>query len=218
MSLRRPCNMREYKGYEAKEVKGMRDRHLLLVSALCVVIGMLIYAAWDIEDARTRKQAALDAAQLAPADQIISENNERTGNKIGDLAPNVRLPNLQDESVSLADYRGKIVLVNFWASWCPPCQEELPDLQRIYEEYEGQVIVLAINLTKAEATVDDVRAFVEESDVTFPIVLDHAGDAMNAYRIVAYPSTYVVDEAGVIRERFLGAVSYDTLVDTIGKM
>lgn len=209
--------MREYKGYEAKEVKGMRDRHLLLVSALCVVIGMLIYAAWDIEDARTRKQAALDAAQLAPADQIISENNERTGNKIGDLAPNVRLPNLQDESVSLADYRGKIVLVNFWASWCPPCQEELPDLQRIYEEYEGQVIVLAINLTKAEATVDDVRAFVEESDVTFPIVLDHAGDAMNAYRIVAYPSTYVVDEAGVIRERFLGAVSYDTLVDTIGK-
>jgi peroxiredoxin len=210
--------MREYKGYEAKEVKGMRDRHLLLVSALCVVIGMLIYAAWDIEDARTRKQAALDAAQLAPADQIISENNERTGNKIGDLAPNVRLPNLQDESVSLADYRGKIVLVNFWASWCPPCQEELPDLQRIYEEYEGQVIVLAINLTKAEATVDDVRAFVEESDVTFPIVLDHAGDAMNAYRIVAYPSTYVVDEAGVIRERFLGAVSYDTLVDTIGKM
>lgn len=210
--------MREYKGNEAKEVKGMRDRHLLLVSALCVVIGMLIYAAWDIEDARTRKQAALDAAQLAPADQIISENNERTGNKIGDLAPNVRLPNLQDESVSLADYRGKIVLVNFWASWCPPCQEELPDLQRIYEEYEGQVIVLAINLTKAEATVDDVRAFVEESDVTFPIVLDHAGDAMNAYRIVAYPSTYVVDEAGVIRERFLGAVSYDTLVDTIGKM
>lgn len=210
--------MREYKGYEAKEVKGMRDRHLLLVSALCVVIGMLIYAAWDIEDARTRKQAALDAAQLAPADQIISENNERTGNKIGDPAPNVRLPNLQDESVSLADYRGKIVLVNFWASWCPPCQEELPDLQRIYEEYEGQVIVLAINLTKAEATVDDVRAFVEESDVTFPIVLDHAGDAMNAYRIVAYPSTYVVDEAGVIRERFLGAVSYDTLVDTIGKM
>lgn len=181
-------------------------RPLLFVVFVGSLISIAGYALYE---------SSLNVVHYHAAMKDQSEESVRTGSQIGERAPNMILRNLQGDKVSLADYQGRIVLVNFWATWCPPCREEMPDLQRIYEDHDGRVIVIGVNMTKAETDDDHIHLFVQDSHVTFPIVLDPEGEAMNDYLIVASPTTFVLDENGIIRERFLGAVQYDTLVHTI---
>ena len=115
----------------------------------------------------------------------------------GDPAPDVTLPTLDgDGTGSLADYRGKWVLVNFWASWCNPCRTESPDLQAYQEEHEsGAFTVLGIN---QEDLTEDARAFVEEFGLTYPQLRDASGDQADPFGMSGLPESFLIDPNGDI--------------------
>ncbi|MYL60613.1 redoxin domain-containing protein [Virgibacillus halodenitrificans] len=138
------------------------------------------------------------------------------GTEIGDTAPDFELVSTNEEKVKLSDYRGKKVMLNFWATWCPPCREEIPDMQNFYDEKE--IVILAVNLTQTEAKKQDVVDFMEKHRVTFPVLLDEASDVSNKYRIQPIPTTYMIDSQGRIRFKAYGAMTYEQMVSEFEKM
>ncbi len=122
----------------------------------------------------------------------------------GFLAPTFELETLDGELLSLASLRGQVVLVNLWASWCPPCRAEMPAIQALYEEYQDQgFVVLAVNMTFQDS-LSAAAAFVQEYGLTFPILLDRSGEVGRLYHMRALPSTFILDREGMIREVVVG--------------
>lgn len=116
-------------------------------------------------------------------------------------APDFTLPTLSEGTIRLADFRGQVVLLNFWATWCVPCRMEMPALEALYQRHkDAGLVVLAINLDTLSTA--GVEAFVQEVKVTFPVVLDPAWSIARAYRVLGLPTTYLIDRAGhvVVRE------------------
>ena len=111
------------------------------------------------------------------------------------VAEDFTLTTLQGEQVSLSDYKGKIVILNFWVTWCEPCKEEMPYLQSFSEEHPD-VAVLAINLTSMDLGIDIVKQFVEVFGLTFPILLDEADVVGKQYNIITIPTSYIIDREG----------------------
>lgn len=124
-------------------------------------------------------------------------------------APKLDLTNLSGSQVSLDDYLGKVVLVNLWATWCPPCREEMPTLQTFYEKYKQDGFVLiAID---QEETLEVVTPFVEEFGLTFPVWLDLDYLAEREFNTSNLPSSYVIDRAGRVRLMWIGGISKTNL-------
>lgn len=121
-------------------------------------------------------------------------------------APPLSLPDLAGEMRELGDYRGDVVLINFWAGWCPPCVREMPSMQRLEGHLgDGPFRILAVNLGEDE---DTVRAFLERIDVDFTILMDPAGRALRDWNVLAYPTSYVIDRDGKIRYALFGAIEW----------
>ncbi len=127
----------------------------------------------------------------------------------GDAAPPIRLPTLKGDVVDLALLRGKVVVVNFWATWCPPCVAEMPSLETLHRTLgpEG-LVVLGVSVDADEA---ELRAFVQKAGVTFPTLRDPgARGPAAAYKTTGYPETYVLDPAGVLIESYVGPAEWAT--------
>ncbi len=138
------------------------------------------------------------ASRLTPASAPVAAP------QAGFAAPDFELPTLTGSTARLSDWRGQVVVVNLWASWCGPCRAEMPALQRVAEHFAGQgVVVVGLNATTQDSRAN-AAAFVAEQGLTFPIVLDVAGTASAAYQLRALPSTYIVDKHGVISAVLLG--------------
>jgi peroxiredoxin len=130
----------------------------------------------------------------------------------GAAAPELRLSKLKGGLVSLSDYRGRVLLLNFWATWCPGCVEELPALEKLYKKHEaGGLSVLAASLDEKR---DPVAAFVEKLGLTFPIVMADA-KAAAAYRVAGLPMSYLIGSDGVVRKRYAGVVDPATIENDI---
>jgi len=124
-------------------------------------------------------------------------------------ASQFELQNMDEEKIKLSDYLGKVVMINFWATWCPPCIREMPSMERLYRKLEGEnFTVLAVNQMENE---DDVFAFTGqlEIDPTFPILFDKESGVSRAYRVRGLPTTYLVDKKGYIRYRAVGGRLFD---------
>ncbi len=119
-------------------------------------------------------------------------------------APGFRLRDLDGQDVSLADFRGNVVLLNFWATWCEPCREETPALDAAYQRLRADgLVIVGVNLLTSERSnqrgVEDVRRFVEQYAVTYPIVLDEDGAAAQAYGVAPLPTSIFIDRDGKVR-------------------
>ncbi len=124
-------------------------------------------------------------------------------------APELNLITLDESPVSLADYHGSVVLVNLWATWCPPCREEMPTLQKFYETYGNDgFLLVGINQEEQRSVV---LPFVKEFNLTFPIWLDEDYLAQRAFNTVSLPSSYVIDRAGRVRLMWIGGISKQNL-------
>jgi len=121
-------------------------------------------------------------------------------------APELTLTDTQGVSHSLAEYRGRVVLVNLWATWCPPCKEEMPTLQAFYDKYEKNgFVIIAINDGDPTA---DVLQFVKDYELTFPVWLDPTYIATEqAFKTLNLPSSFVIDRDGTTRLRWVGGIS-----------
>lgn len=123
-------------------------------------------------------------------------------------APNFELEDISDEIHSFDEYRGKPVLLNFWATWCAPCRIEMPVFQNGFDEYDGELSIIAINNAESK---EDVQAFVDEFGLTFDVLLDPEAEIQRLYQIKGYPTTFIIDSAGVIRAQHIGLISDDQL-------
>ena len=127
--------------------------------------------------------------------------------KVGSLAPDFTMRTLDGDSVTLSDLRGRPVVLNFWASWCPPCRDEAPALRAFYADHRAHgLVVLGVNVT-AQDTVEAAQNFVVEFGLEYPIPLDEAGDVTDAYRVPGLPTTFLVDGDGIIRNVIMGPLS-----------
>ncbi|HYK74068.1 MAG TPA: redoxin domain-containing protein [Pseudoneobacillus sp.] len=136
------------------------------------------------------------------------------GIKIGTKAPDFELKTLNGESVKLSELKGKKVILNFWATWCPPCKAEMPEMQKYYEEIPDDITILAVNIDPQL----DVQKFVDEMGITFTIPLDDDDLVSTEYQIISIPTTFFIDTKGIIREKHVGAMSYDMMKDFTEKL
>jgi peroxiredoxin len=120
-------------------------------------------------------------------------------------APELNLVDMAGDSVSLRDYAGSVVLVNLWATWCPPCKEEMPALQSFYEKHRTEGFVL-IGINQEE-TLEVVEPFVADFGLTFPIWLDENYLAQRKFNTMNLPSSFVIDRGGTVRLLWVGGVS-----------
>jgi cytochrome c biogenesis protein CcmG, thiol:disulfide interchange protein DsbE len=135
----------------------------------------------------------------------------------GDLAPELRLPLLDGDTASLADYRGKVVMLNIWATWCPPCVTELPSMQRVYETFADQgleILAVAVDALPGERQADGrvvgvVSEFVDRFGLTFPVALDPTGGTERLLEVNYLPTTFLIDREGRIRVREVGGRYWD---------
>ena len=132
--------------------------------------------------------------------------------RAGAPAPAFSAATLDGESVALADLRGQVVVLNLWASWCAPCRAEMPALERVWQRYvDDGLVVLAVNQGEDAATIE---AFVAEYDLSFPIALDPREQVGRQYELVAYPTTLFIDRDGVVRNVVRGGPMPEALVES----
>lgn len=135
----------------------------------------------------------------------------KVGIEIGDKAPNYTLPTFEGEAQSLSDYKGNIVVMNMWASWCEPCTREIPDLMRLHNTYD-EVTLVAVNMNSYERNRDGAESFVEEYDMNrIPSLIDEEGEVASLYQLQHLPTTYIIDEDGIIVERMEGETTFEQL-------
>ena len=123
---------------------------------------------------------------------------------VGGPAPEITLKDLQGQEIKLSDLRGKVVLLNFWATWCKPCKDEMPAMQASYDKLRGQgLVVLAVNeLEDTEKVIEHVR----KHGHTFPVVMDHDNHVANRYGVLGLPASFLVDRQGIVREKIMGSL------------
>ncbi len=132
------------------------------------------------------------------------------------LAPDMTLLDQFGNEHTLSDYKGKVVFLNFWATWCPPCQEEMPYIQALYENYgynEEDVVVLGVAAPNygQEGSVDHISSFLSDNGYDFPVLMDENSQAFNDYSIRVYPTTFMIDESGAIFGAVQSGLSYDMM-------
>jgi cytochrome c biogenesis protein CcmG/thiol:disulfide interchange protein DsbE len=144
----------------------------------------------------------------------VSTSGQIPAPQQGFLAPDFELRAPTGETVKLSDLRGQAVLVNLWATWCPPCREEMQTIEKVYQDYKEQgFTVLAVNMTYQDDPLA-IMPFVNERGLTFPILLDETGDMATAYQLRSLPSTFFVRRDGTINEVVIGGPMSEALLRT----
>ncbi|MEE8618987.1 MAG: redoxin domain-containing protein [Dehalococcoidales bacterium] len=140
---------------------------------------------------------------LATGCSTPAEVSEVEAPEIGKAAPSFQLTDIDGQTVSLSDFQGKPVLLNFWATWCGPCRFEMPYIQEVYNERsEPGLVILAINIGESFAKV---KEFMQDYNLSFPVLLDLEGKVAEKYNILPIPTTYFIDSDGIIRDMQIGA-------------
>jgi peroxiredoxin len=123
---------------------------------------------------------------------------------VGRQAPDFVLTDLNDRPYRLSDFRGKVVFLNFWATWCKPCKEEMPSMEILYKNFEKDgLVILAVSIDRV-TTTKDISPFVKALNLTFPVLVDSWGKTDKPYKRMGVPETFLVDQQGIIREIVIG--------------
>lgn len=126
----------------------------------------------------------------------------------GAPAPDFAYPTLDGDTIALSDLRGEVVLLNIWATWCPPCVREMPSMQRLYETYGDQGLRIVAVSVDAPGALGDVRNFVDQFGLEFDILLNPGGGIQDTYAVTGLPTTWLIDRDGRIRRKVLGGTDW----------
>jgi peroxiredoxin len=121
----------------------------------------------------------------------------------GAPAPDFSLPDLDGKMTSLADYRGKVIFLNIWATWCPPCVEEMPSMEKLYQELKGEgfeILAVSVDVSGGEAVIP----FMKKHGLSFPALLDTKGSVKSLYQTTGVPESFIIDKDGIIAEKIIG--------------
>lgn len=175
-----------------------------MLLALATIIVLLIVRDSPAVDSEERV-ASTTLAPLMPAwddEETIIASQTISNNKAEPVrlaqVPDLYFLNSRDEEVRLSDYRGQILVLNFWASWCPPCTEEMPEFEAFYAKYADhpQVRLLSINLTYGRESRESADAFIDEQELSFPVFFDPTGEAFEPFGLTSIPKTFFVGPDG----------------------
>ncbi|QYR23444.1 TlpA family protein disulfide reductase [Paenibacillus sp. sptzw28] len=172
-------------------------RTIFLIAIVLVLAGAAIYVNND-----KQSEALSASAEMKP--------------KPGYSAPTLMLPDLNDKDVAIGGKRDKPTIINFWASWCGPCETEAPDLQALSQKYGDRLDLYGINATSYDRE-RQAREFVIQQNLTFPILMDRDGKATELYKVSSFPTSLLIDSKGIVRERIPGIISKDQWEEIIDK-
>ena len=162
---------------------------------------------WKPRDAILGVIAFVVIAAIALGGYLFYQSSKAPPVKEGDQAPSFTLPLMGGGEVSLADYRGKVVVLNVWATWCGPCREEMPSMQRLYQSLKGQPFeMLAVSIDTRGS--QDVDPFVKKLNLTFPVLYDTDKKVPSLYQTTGVPESFIIDKNGVVAKRIIGPI-YD---------
>ena len=178
---------------------------------ILIIAGMtMVYTGFDGVRAIYQKDKAL----IEQENQGNNEGNSETPKRIKSI--DFTLKDQYKNVHTLSEYEGKIVFLNFWATWCPPCKAEMPHIEEIYKEYglnKEDVVILGVaspNLGK-EGSEEHIKKFLKEEGYTFPVVMDYNGEFVYKYGISAFPSTFIIDKEGYVTQYVPGGMDKDTM-------
>lgn len=167
-----------------------------------------------------QSEAAAPAAEESAAGETASEEPEysEAQQKLADIgfqlpmqsfeAPDFSLSGLDGSNFTLSDLQGKVVFLNFWASWCGPCRAEMPSMELLYGQLpKDSFEMVAVNVNEPK---DTVEAFIEENSYTYPVVLDETGEVSALYQVQGIPTTWIIDPEGMVLGRLVGTTEWDT--------
>ncbi|MCU9613605.1 TlpA family protein disulfide reductase [Caldibacillus lycopersici] len=192
---------------------------LIFILSVLLVVDQFIVKSGKNNTSITNSEEDAGAQSLLDSEQSV-EAVADYGLQIGQAAPDFTLETLDGTTLSLKDLRGKKVLLNFWASWCGPCKEEMPHMQKVYEQIkdEDTIEIVAINLTIGKESAEDAAKFVREMGLSFPIPLDIGGKVQEAYEIYPIPTSYFIDANGVIQSKYLGPMNEEYIMNELNKL
>ncbi len=149
------------------------------------------------------KETETESGAETPVEETVSYGSVEEGAEAPDFTADL----YGGETFTLSDYKGKVVVLNLWATWCGPCVREMPAFEKLQENYGEQVAVIAVNCMEEKETVD---AFMEETGYTFPVAYDVEGDICMKYPTDGIPNTYIIDGDGIVKKVYLGAADAET--------
>jgi peroxiredoxin len=138
----------------------------------------------------------------------------KEGLAVGAKAPDFELKTLTGETIKLSNLKGKRVMLNFWATWCPPCKAEMPAMEQFSKQMPKDIVILAVNIDPQL----DVKGFVDKNKITFPILLDAEDTVNETYQVLSIPTTYFIDSKGIIQNKYIGEMKLDDMKDFTNKL
>ncbi|MBM7572134.1 redoxin domain-containing protein [Aquibacillus albus] len=187
-------------------------RKIFAFSLLVVLIAVFVYEL--TENHQNNKSSSnsnneIDVTGDTSVDgtAIVAPNDKAL--EVGEKAPNFTLETIDGQKVTLSDFEGQIVYLNFWATWCGPCRVEMPEMHDFQNEFEEKVEMIAVNVTNTESSVEVVEDFVARGDFSFTIVLDVESKVSEQYNLLNLPTTYIIGKDGKIKERVMGQMTYE---------
>ncbi|MGX9133398.1 peroxiredoxin family protein [Rummeliibacillus sp. JY-2-4R] len=183
------------------------------IFGLLLIVALIAIALTNVVKSKLADEQKVDTSST----QVSAQINEKSGLANNQLAPDFKLKTLDGKEVKLSDYRGKKVILNFWATWCPPCKEEIPHMEDYYKKQakDDNVEILAVNLTKADKDKNYIADFAKSYDITYPILLDEEGKQQEQYEIVTIPTTYLIDSTGKIQKKIVGPMDQKMMEKSI---
>ncbi|MDQ0087070.1 peroxiredoxin [Paenibacillus anaericanus] len=170
----------------------MNKQHLNVRVIITIVIGLISIGAitWILVSSR-------------------HDNSQQEGAKlaIGSIAPNFELTNTAGQKMTLSDYRGKVVILNFWASWCQSCVKEMPLINNVFQSNRSDVATIFINVGESKGTVNN---FLSTNHFDFPVIIDVTGKVSSLYGVVGLPATFIIDKQGKLAQLLLGEINSDS--------
>jgi cytochrome c-type biogenesis protein len=181
------------------------------------------------EDTETEEPSKAGDQNESKDGTVTEDNTIQEGSQKKEVIPafDFTLTDQYGNEHTLSEYQGKVVFINFWATWCPPCKKEMPDIEELYKEYnlnQEEVIFLGIanpstteHPNNSDVSIDEIKTFLEDNEYTFPTLFDETGEILKKYNISAFPTTFMIDKEGNIFGYVPGMMTKDIMVNIINQ-